>query len=69
VGTIVDDDPPAQLSIGDAVVTEGNSGTTNATIVVTLITVASDFVTLDMKGFKIGGGRRAWAPTPSACTR
>src|SRR5262249_16337197 len=30
VGTILDDDLPPTMSIGDATVTEGNSGTTNA---------------------------------------
>ncbi len=35
-GTILDDDPPVSLSIGDTQVIEGNSGTTSATFTVTL---------------------------------
>jgi hypothetical protein len=35
VGTIVNDDPAALLSVNDISVTEGNSGTTNATFTVT----------------------------------
>jgi hypothetical protein len=35
-GTITDDDPPPSLSIADATVTEGNSGTTPASFVVSL---------------------------------
>jgi hypothetical protein len=46
VGTILDDDPPSQLSIGDAVVTEGNSGITNATIVVTLAPASAKTVSV-----------------------
>src|SRR5207253_2326316 len=29
IGTIVDDDPPARISVNDVIVTEGNTGTTN----------------------------------------
>ena len=36
MGTITDDDPPPALSINDVTVTEGNSGTVNATFTVTL---------------------------------
>lgn len=36
LGTIVDDDPPPALSIGDVSATEGNLGTTNAVFPVTL---------------------------------
>ena len=36
LGTITDDDPPPELSIDDVTVTEGNSGTTNATFTVSL---------------------------------
>jgi hypothetical protein len=36
VGTILDDDPPPFVSIGDATVVEGNSGTTLAAVAVTL---------------------------------
>ncbi|HEY8151541.1 MAG TPA: Calx-beta domain-containing protein [Vicinamibacteria bacterium] len=46
VGTILDDDPPPKLSIGDAIVTEGASGTTNATVTVTLASVSAKSVTV-----------------------
>ncbi|MAT99986.1 MAG: hypothetical protein CL608_22830 [Anaerolineaceae bacterium] len=36
IGTISDDDDPPNVSIGDVVVTEGNSGTTDATFTVSL---------------------------------
>ena len=39
-GTIVDDDPPPNLSIGDVTVAEGNSGTTNAQFTVSLSAVS-----------------------------
>ena len=47
VGTIVDDDPLAGLSIGDTSVTEGNSGTTTATLEVTLSAASSKTITVD----------------------
>ena len=40
VATIIDDDPLPALSIGDATVTEGDSGTVNATFTVTLTPVS-----------------------------
>src|SRR5262249_17919410 len=36
IGTIIDDDPAPTVSISDATVTEGNSGTASATFTVTL---------------------------------
>src|SRR6266508_3651657 len=52
LGTITDDDGIPTLSIGDATVTEGNSGTVNATFTVTLSpasgqTVSVDYATAD----------------------
>src|SRR6266545_4014263 len=52
LGTITDDDGFPALSIGDATVTEGNSGTVNATFTVTLSpasgqTVSVDYATAD----------------------
>ena len=52
MGTIVDDDALAALTIGDVSVTEGNSGTTTATLVVSLSggtekTVVVDYDTAD----------------------
>ena len=46
-GTIVDDDPLAGLAVGDTSVTEGNSGTTTATLPVTLSTASGKTVTVD----------------------
>ena len=46
-GTIIDDDPLAGLAVGDTSVTEGNSGTTTATLPVTLSTVSGKTVTVD----------------------
>jgi hypothetical protein len=40
VATIVDDDPPPTVSIGDVTVSEGNAGTSVATFVVTLSTAS-----------------------------
>ena len=40
VGTITDDDPLPALAIGDATITEGDSGTVNATFTVTLTPVS-----------------------------
>ena len=47
VGTITDDDPVPTLSIGDRTVTEGDSGTVDATFTVTLSTVSGRTVTVD----------------------
>ena len=47
VGTIIDDDPLPSLSINDVTVTEGNSGTTNATFTVTLSAASGQAVTVD----------------------
>ena len=46
VGTITDDDPVPTLSIGDQTVTEGDSGTVEATFTVTLSTVSGRTVTV-----------------------
>jgi large repetitive protein len=45
--TITDDDPQPSLSINDATVTEGNSGTTNAVFTVTLSAVSGQTVTVN----------------------
>ena len=47
VGTITDDDPPPAVSIGDATVTEGNTGTVTATFTVTLDAPSGRTVTVD----------------------
>jgi urease beta subunit len=47
VGTILDDDPLPELSIGDEAVAEGNSGTTPATFTVTLSAESGRTVTVD----------------------
>ncbi len=52
VGTITDDDPPPTISIGDVTVTEGDTGTTNASFTVSLsavsgLPVSVDFTTVD----------------------
>ena len=47
VGTIVDDDGPAALSVGDASVFEGDSGTTAATFDVVLTPASGRTVTVD----------------------
>src|SRR5439155_900640 len=44
--TILDDDPPPSLSINNVSLTEGNSGTTNATFTVTLSAASSKTVTV-----------------------
>jgi len=59
-GTIVDDDDPPSLSIGDAGVTEGNSGTRSVTLDVTLDApsgrnIAVDFATADGSATFAGG--------------
>jgi len=46
-GTITDDDAAPTLSIGDATVNEGDSGTTSATITVTLSTASGRTVTVN----------------------
>ena len=46
-GTIVDDDALAALAIGDVSVTEGSSGTTTATLAVTLSSATEKTVTVD----------------------
>ena len=47
VGTIANDDPLPSLSINDVVVTEGNSGTTNAVFTVTLSAASGQTVTVN----------------------
>ncbi len=47
LGTITDNDPLPALAIGDVSVTEGDSGTANATFTVTLSTVSGRTVTVD----------------------
>jgi hypothetical protein len=47
LGTITDDDSPPAISINDVSVTEGNSGTTDATFAVTLSTASGFTVTVD----------------------
>ena len=47
VGTIVNDDPVPSLAINDVTVTEGNSGTTNATFTVTLGAASGQSVTVN----------------------
>jgi hypothetical protein len=73
VGTITDDDPPPTVSINDAPVIEGNSGTTNAIFNVSLsvisgkpITVtydtANDTATAPSDYTAISGGTLTFAP-------
>jgi hypothetical protein len=45
--TIIDDDPSPSLSINDATVTEGNSGTTNALFTVTLSTASGQQISVN----------------------
>ena len=47
LGTIADDDLPPELSIADASVTEGTSGTTAATFTIVLSTASGRAVTID----------------------
>jgi len=47
VGTILDDDPPPTMSIGDASIAEGNSGTKNLVFTVSLSAVSGQTVTVD----------------------
>ena len=47
VGTITDDDAAPTLSINDVTVTEGNTGTVNATFTVTLSAASSQQVTVN----------------------
>ncbi len=47
LGTITDDDALPALSINDVTVTEGNTGTTNATFTITLAPVSGRQVTVD----------------------
>jgi Ca2+-binding RTX toxin-like protein len=46
-GTITNDDPVANISVGNATVTEGNAGTTNATFTVSLSATSGQTVTVD----------------------
>lgn len=46
IGTITNDDPVPQISINDVSVTEGNTGTTNATFTVTLSRPSSQAITV-----------------------
>jgi len=47
VGTINDDDPMPELAIADVAVTEGDSGTTDAVLTLTLSAVSGQIVTVD----------------------
>ena len=47
LGTITDDDAPVSASIGDAPLTEGNTGTANATFTVSLSAASGKTVTVD----------------------
>ncbi len=47
LGTITDDDAPPTISVGDVTVTEGNSGTVNATYTVSLNVPSGRGVTVD----------------------
>ena len=47
LGTITDDDPLPSLSVGDVTITEGNSGTANATFTVTLTPVSGRAVSVN----------------------
>ncbi|HEX7314291.1 MAG TPA: Calx-beta domain-containing protein [Pyrinomonadaceae bacterium] len=47
IGTITDDDGAPSLSVGDATVTEGNSGTTAATFTVSLLPASGQTVTVN----------------------
>jgi len=47
IGTITNDDPVPQFSINDVTVTEGNTGTTNATFTVTLSRTSSQAITVE----------------------
>ena len=47
IGTIIDDDSQPTLSINDVTVTEGNSGSVNATFTVTLSPASGQIVTVD----------------------
>ena len=47
VGTILDDDDPPSVSIGDTSVTEGDSGSTAATLTVSLSAASGKTVTVD----------------------
>ncbi len=47
IGTIIDDDSQPTLSINDVTVTEGNSGSVNATFTVTLSPASGQTVTVD----------------------
>jgi large repetitive protein len=47
VGTITDDDATPSLTINDVTVTEGNTGSTNATFTVTLSAASGQAVTVD----------------------
>ena len=46
MGTILDDDPSPSLRVSDVTVTEGNTGTTNATFVVSLSAKSGRSVTV-----------------------
>ena len=57
VGTITDDDdPPPALAIGNATVTEGNSGTVNAVFTVTLTGATTQTVTVNYATATVSGG-------------
>jgi uncharacterized delta-60 repeat protein len=47
IGTIIDNDPAPAISINDPLVTEGNSGTSYATFVLSLSNPSAQYVTVD----------------------
>jgi hypothetical protein len=49
IGTITDNDPPPTISITDATVTEGNSGTVNANFTVTLSSATARIVSVNIE--------------------
>jgi hypothetical protein len=77
VGTIVDDEPAAELSIGDVSVTEGDAGTTTATFTVTrsdvIGAVSFDFATVSAtatpgEDFVSSQGTRSFAAGSATAT-
>ena len=78
VGTITDDDPQPTISIGDASVTEGDAGTTNADFAVALDHASGQSVTVDWTttagtavagaDFVAGSGTVTFAPGQTAKT-
>lgn len=77
-GTIIDDDPLPSVSVGDAMVTEGNTGTVAASFPVTLtgasaFTTSIDWSTADATAiagsdYQAGSGTVSFAPGETAAT-